>query len=74
MPTDDRARLITSQIDTAPKLFLLFRFLFVSLITSQIDTAPKLEFDVLGARPGLITSQIDTAPKRTSGLQARAAV
>ena len=33
--------MITSQIDTAPKLVGLSIFHAVSLITSQIDTAPK---------------------------------
>ena len=34
--------LITSQIDTAPKLYEAHSFLQRCLITSQIDTAPKL--------------------------------
>ena len=33
--------LITSQIDTAPKHYLMAFENFRSLITSQIDTAPK---------------------------------
>ena len=33
--------LITSQIDTAPKLLGLTIGIVVGLITSQIDTAPK---------------------------------
>ena len=36
-----RWRLITSQIDTAPKLRQTCRERLASLITSQIDTAPK---------------------------------
>ena len=35
-------RLITSQIDTAPKRVLFSVFFRPCLITSQIDTAPKL--------------------------------
>ena len=35
-------RLITSQIDTAPKQAVRFRDGANCLITSQIDTAPKL--------------------------------
>ena len=33
--------LITSQIDTAPKLWFDLESCLLSLITSQIDTAPK---------------------------------
>ena len=55
--------MITSQIDTAPKLPHDGARASLSLITSQIDTAPKLA--ILESLPldGLITSQIDTAPK-----------
>ena len=56
--------LITSQIDTAPKLRLLQNRRDVGLITSQIDTAPKPQCVFCGATRCLITSQIDTAPKR----------
>ena len=57
------SRLITSQINTAPKLINNQADAGESLITSQINTAPKL---VGVGRPlgvGLITSQINTAPK-----------
>ena len=50
VPHADRS-LITSQIDTAPKLRLVGLEPFRGLITSQIDTAPKL---ALGARLGPI--------------------
>ena len=56
-------RLITSQIDTAPKLFSLRRISLIGLITSQIDTAPKRVDGVDRKMSSLITSQIDTAPK-----------
>ena len=56
--------LITSQIDTAPKLVKLVTHRRQRLITSQIDTAPKLRFPHSGFQNSLITSQIDTAPKR----------
>ena len=55
--------MITSQIDTAPKLHERVRYAGARLITSQIDTAPKLAVWNDGMREGLITSQIDTAPK-----------
>ena len=41
LSAERKGRLITSQIDTAPKLRLQGRGPFLSLITSQIDTAPK---------------------------------
>ena len=56
-------RLITSQIDTAPKRLPHMAHLPLGLITSQIDTAPKpcsMRFRRITC---LITSQIDTAPK-----------
>ena len=56
-------RLITSQIDTAPKLGLGLAGAEDGLITSQIDTAPKLEHRHAAHGSRLITSQIDTAPK-----------
>ena len=56
--------MITSQIDTAPKLRVSVTETIAGLITSQIDTAPKLRGEGAAVRPGLITSQIDTAPKR----------
>ncbi len=56
-------RLITSQIDTAPKLILYSFFKGHGLITSQIDTAPKQYMTLQRITPRLITSQIDTAPK-----------
>ena len=58
--------MITSQIDTAPKLLAQVTQPLGSLITSQIDTAPKLQ--ALSGHLGgcLITSQIDTAPKLAS--------
>ena len=56
--------LITSQIDTAPKLVLLAAGEPVGLITSQIDTAPKPRSTTRLESPSLITSQIDTAPKQ----------
>ena len=59
--------LITSQIDTAPKLREFDISYFAGLITSQIDTAPKRYAACDGHRRGLITSQIDTAPKRLQG-------
>ena len=43
--TDINIRLITSQIDTAPKLQVPTLQGLLSLITSQIDTAPKLRID-----------------------------
>ena len=55
--------LITSQIDTAPKLMGGMVWTRASLITSQIDTAPKPMWDIVRVGSGLITSQIDTAPK-----------
>ena len=55
--------LITSQIDTAPKLKRLGERADCRLITSQIDTAPKPAEILPRVRSGLITSQIDTAPK-----------
>ena len=56
--------MITSQIDTAPKLLLSKASALCGLITSQIDTAPK-HYPLHGPHwDGLITSQIDTAPKR----------
>ena len=63
MPTSRRASLITSQIDTAPKLGREDERPATRLITSQIDTAPK-RFTNNRKKPAcLITSQIDTAPK-----------
>ena len=56
--------MITSQIDTAPKLVVNLRFRSWCLITSQIDTAPKRRDILEDAIVGLITSQIDTAPKQ----------
>ena len=41
--------LITSQIDTAPKLCLLLEKVVSGLITSQIDTAPKPFNELSGA-------------------------
>ena len=55
--------LITSQIDTAPKLIKRVELVVVGLITSQIDTAPKLAIFGWVGLASLITSQIDTAPK-----------
>ena len=43
--------LITSQIDTAPKLCYDYRRFSVRLITSQIDTAPKRVIREFGAAP-----------------------
>ena len=60
---DDRISLITSQIDTAPKLSQCWSAPIPRLITSQIDTAPKLLGARCRGRVGLITSQIDTALK-----------
>ena len=57
-------RLITSQIDTAPKLYKTVESEGSSLITSQIDTAPKRRTSSRCTNFGLITSQIDTAPKQ----------
>ena len=59
-----RGSLITSQIDTAPKLDPYFGSSDKGLITSQIDTAPKRAGVCAPRRHGLITSQIDTAPKQ----------
>ena len=59
--------LITSQIDTAPKLRDARGERRDGLITSQIDTAPKHgRYRPMG-RYSLITSQIDTAPKQEEG-------
>ena len=55
--------LITSQIDTAPKLVRTEDVALRGLITSQIDTAPKQCEACPCGKPSLITSQIDTAPK-----------
>ena len=55
--------LITSQIDTAPKLCDKRAAQQRGLITSQIDTAPKRTRTRARGIDGLITSQIDTAPK-----------
>ena len=55
--------MITSQIDTAPKLERLRIVRHAGLITSQIDTAPKLGKYPVKVIQRLITSQIDTAPK-----------
>ena len=55
--------LITSQIDTAPKLRIGRQAEPARLITSQIDTAPKLLVCHPSHLFSLITSQIDTAPK-----------
>ena len=55
--------MITSQNDTAPKLFGLFLVPCESLITSQNDTAPKLCWQYMSMVACLITSQNDTAPK-----------
>ena len=41
MPGRRQRRLITSQIDTAPKQAFRTEYQAFSLITSQIDTAPK---------------------------------
>ena len=43
-------RLITSQIDTAPKRILAAQSRRRGLITSQIDTAPKREQKQLSAK------------------------
>ena len=56
-------RLITSQIDTAPKHDDAYVEQQARLITSQIDTAPKQASRCLLHEKRLITSQIDTAPK-----------
>ena len=56
--------LITSQIDTVPKLKKLPYGGSVRLITSQIDTVPKPAPNPRDKSVGLITSQIDTVPKR----------
>ena len=56
--------LITSQIDTAPKLNMKPAETVNDLITSQIDTAPKRDGLGEGVDEDLITSQIDTAPKQ----------
>ena len=56
--------MITSQIDTAPKLNVCNQRRYSCLITSQIDTAPKRRRVLGRAVRGLITSQIDTAPKQ----------
>ena len=61
--------MITSQIDTAPKLRGGEAARAIRLITSQIDTAPKRACPPRIACLGLITSQIDTAPKPTHGLE-----
>ena len=57
-------RLITSQIDTAPKPHAAQHREDGGLITSQIDTAPKQKFLPSRHQLCLITSQIDTAPKQ----------
>ena len=62
-PCSTRRRLITSQIDTAPKQLHHVLGGELRLITSQIDTAPKLQVDRPQLVHRLITSQIDTAPK-----------
>ena len=64
MAAFSRLRLITSQIDTAPKQSERFGVWSDGLITSQIDTAPKLHRDEVRKDGCLITSQIDTAPKQ----------
>ena len=61
-------RLITSQIDTAPKLAVTQARKGSSLITSQIDTAPKRRLIEMCVPISLITSQIDTAPKLPSSM------
>ena len=61
--------LITSQIDTAPKLHAGRHGALAGLITSQIDTAPKRPRPLAEVVGGLITSQIDTAPKRNVHLK-----
>ena len=61
--TEHNYCLITSQIDTAPKLPCAFGYSNPGLITSQIDTAPKLKVLYSEVPKSLITSQIDTAPK-----------
>ena len=63
----DWSSLITSQIDTAPKLRPSCSTWRASLITSQIDTAPKRRLAFIPFRKSLITSQIDTAPKQVVG-------
>ena len=60
---DPEKSLITSQIDTAPKLLMATEAQLKGLITSQIDTAPKHSKVQDAQKLGLITSQIDTAPK-----------
>ena len=61
--TPTSRRLITSQIDTAPKRLAGLISSVRSLITSQIDTAPKRDIAESLRYMSLITSQIDTAPK-----------
>ena len=56
--------LITSQFDTAPKLYEMCNHEYPSLITSQFDTAPKPPSAHAEVWNRLITSQFDTAPKR----------
>ena len=60
---DGSHSLITSQIDTAPKLGMFDNTQNNRLITSQIDTAPKQILTPSAFATCLITSQIDTAPK-----------
>ena len=64
-------RLITSQIDTAPKPPFRDAEDSVCLITSQIDTAPKRRLHRQLPARRLITSQIDTAPKRVARVHPR---
>ena len=62
--------MITSQIDTAPKLVVNHDDVVRGLITSQIDTAPKRAGRWVGRCDSLITSQIDTAPKPYTAVEA----
>ena len=64
----DATCLITSQIDTVPKLGKRSKKLSGGLITSQIDTVPKPSRELYPLYTGLITSQIDTVPKHPGGL------